>query len=112
MVLGQLDPALNICPDRVFLSFESDSVILMYKSTTSSMYKKSLNWFPLEHGNFLSNKHDFIVVGINSLKQLQKVNEMNNKKTLNPNQRSFVISKMKEIANNRILLPYKWKHNI
>lgn len=63
-------------------------------------YVKSFEWI------------NFIVVGINSLKQLQKVNEMNNKKTLNPNQRSFVISKMKEIANNRILLPYKWKHNI
>ena len=37
---------------------------------------------------------------------------MNSKKKLNFNQRSFVVSKMKDIANNRILLPYKWKHNI
>ena len=63
-------------------------------------YVKSFDWI------------NFIVVGINSLKQLKKINEMNNKKGLNSNQRSFVVSKMKEIANNRILLPYKWEHNI
>ena len=63
-------------------------------------YVKSFEWI------------NFIVIGINSLEQLKKINKMNSKKKLNFNQRSFVVSKMKDIANNRILLPYKWKHNI
>ena len=63
-------------------------------------FRKSFEWI------------NFIVIGINSLEQLKKINKMNSKKKLNFNQRSFVVSKMKDIANNRILLPYKWKHNI
>lgn len=62
-------------------------------------YVKSFNWI------------NFIVVGINNIEQLKKVLLMYNKKSLNSYQRSFVVSKMRNIASNRILLPYKWKEN-
>ena len=63
-------------------------------------YVKSFNWI------------DFIIIGINSLKQLKNIIHMNRNKSLNLKQRSFVISEMRKIANNRILLPYKWDHKI
>ena len=63
-------------------------------------YVKSFNWI------------DFIIIGINSLKQFKNIIRMNRNKSLNLKQRSFVISEMRKIANNRILLPYKWDHKI
>ena len=62
-------------------------------------YVKSFDWI------------NYIVIGINNIKQLKRVLAMHNNKKLSSYQRAFVVSKMRKIASNRSLLPYRWKEN-
>ena len=59
-------------------------------------YVKSFNWV------------NYIVIGVNSLEQLKDTIKLKRKRKLTYSQRLLVISKMKNIADNRIILPYKW----
>ena len=51
---------------------------------------------------------NFIIVGVDNLSQLKDIVKMKKKKKLSNFQINLIISKMKNLATDRLLKPYKW----